>query len=851
MMRSPFSGFVMSLVLLGLVDAKAPSQTPPVDKDHAAKMARGLERFKSQIRTVLVDKCLKCHGGKTVEAGLDLSDRERLLKGGESGPAILVGKGKESLLYKLSAHLREPHMPHQGRKLADEVLSGLASWIDDGAPYDAPLIRRAAPEDWTKKAISPEAKQWWAYQPLKRPSLDSIRNDGWCRTPVDRFLLARMEAAGVAPSPPVDRRRLIRRAYYDLIGLPPSPQEVEAFVNDSSPDAYPRLIDRLLESPRYGERWARHWLDLARFAESHGFEHDYDRPTAYTYRDFVVKAFNQGMPYDRFVKWQIAGDEFEPNDPLALSATGFLAAGVHSTQITKNEVERHRYDEMDDKLSTLSSSLLGLTVGCARCHDHKYDAIPQSDYYRMLATFTTTVRSEVELDFDPEGYKKAKEQFDREHEPFVAALKKYEAEVLPGRLAEWEKDGKGKVAAGSKPPPANVAAILAVAVEKRTAAQVETLRSWFKTTDAGWQKLSAKAKEHEGKAPKRPRGLICTEGLPAVRLHTQGEDFLPQTHFLRRGDPGQKEGVANPSFLQVLLPSTGAETRWQKAPPPGSRTSHRRRALAEWLTDVDQGAGALLARVMVNRLWHRHMGRGIVTTVSDFGTRGEKPTHPELLDWLALSLIEHQWQIKPIHKLLMTSAAYMQESRVDETHRVRDRDNRLFARYTTRRLEGEAIRDALLAVGGALDQRMYGPGTLDEGSQRRSLYFTVKRSKLIPMLQIFDAPDALSSLGERPTTTIAPQALYLMNNAQVRRWAHGFARRITGAEAASVESAVEAAYRIALSRSPTAQERQDAVAFVQSQEASYRDAGRQESCELALTDLCQTLLCLNEFVYVD
>src|SRR5262245_14653870 len=301
---------------------------------------------------------------------------------------------------------------------------------------------------WTETVVAPEARQFWAFQPLRRHAPPVVKETGLSRTPIDRFVLEKLEAKGLSPNPPADKIQLIRRAYFDLAGLPPPPSAVIAFLNDGSADAWSNLLDRLLASPQYGERWARHWLDISRFAESHGFEHDSDRPTAYLFRDFVIRALNEDIPYDTFVKWQIAGDEFEPDNNLALMATGFLAAGVHSTQITKNEVERHRYDEMDDMLATTGSAMLGLSIGCARCHDHKFDPIPQGDYYRLLSTFTTTVRSELELNLDPAGYKNAKAAFDAEHAPFGAALQKFEAEQLPGRLAAWEKEG-GREAVGA------------------------------------------------------------------------------------------------------------------------------------------------------------------------------------------------------------------------------------------------------------------------------------------------------------------------------------------------------------------------------------------------------------------
>jgi Protein of unknown function (DUF1553) len=333
-------------------------------------------------------------------------------------------------------------------------------------------------------------------------------------------------------------------------------------------------------------------------------------------------------------------------------------------------------------------------------------------------------------------------------------------------------------------------------------------------------------------------------------LHTQGDDFLPQTHFLRRGDPDQKEAVATAGFLQVLMPYAGAEKKWQRPAPKGSRTSYRRTNFAEWLCDVDEGAGRLLGRVIVNRLWQHHIGRGIVATPSDFGTRGEPPTHPELLDWLATQLIGHGWKLKEIHKLIMTSAVYMQGSQADESRLKADRENKLCWRHPARRLESEVIRDSLLAVGGMLDTNMYGPGTLDEGSKRRSIYFTVKRSKLMPMMVVFDAPEALVGVAGRPATTIAPQALMMLNNPNVRAWAKGFAQRVAPAAKVTLEASVKAAYEIALSRSPSASELADGIDFINSQTAVYQRAGKTEAHQLALADFCQTVMCLNEFVYV-
>jgi hypothetical protein len=1020
--------------------AAAPPADPKLPPDHAERMAKGQDIFTRHVRAVLIEQCVRCHGGDKTRGGLDLTTREGLLKGGDNGPAVVPFRSKESLLNFLVNHEpqeivpRITRMPPKDPKLPAEALKHIAAWIDNGAPYDKPLLDRTV----TKKplVVTDEDRRFWSFVPLKRPAVPKPKDDKWCRTPVDRFILAKLDDKGLTPNPVAERRVLIRRAYFDLIGLPPTPEEIDAFLNDTSPAAWEKVIDKLLSSPHYGERWGRHWLDLARFAESNGYEHDYDRPTAYHYRDFVIKALNQDLPYDTFVRWQLAGDEIEPDNPLALTATGFLGAGVHSTQITKNQVEKERYDELDDMLRTTGTAMLGLTVGCARCHDHKFDPIPTKDYYRLLSTFTTTVRTDIDLNLDPAGYTKARAAWEKEHTTVAEPLRKYETEQLAERFAKWlaerpkdfappkwtvldvtsstskggatltRQDDGSILASGKNPDKETLTFVAQTQAKGITAIRLEALADpslvkggpgratngnfalsdirlsvaplsdpkaatpvkfvaaratfeqkglpvkaaidddkvsawavdpqfgkdhaavfeldkpagfdggtvltftlsfnnntghgigrprlslttaptpvsldgdaapekamavlaklgtpdvkltpeerdaafrWFRTTDAKWRELNQKVEEHKRVAPKPPtaKAMICSEGLPAIRLHTQGGDFLDETHFLKRGDPNQKDGVATQGFLQVLTRAPEQEKHWQISPPPNWRTSYRRRSLANWITDTEYGAGALLARVIVNRVWQHHTGTGIVATPSDFGFQGERPTHPELLEWLAQDLIDNGWRLKPLHKRIMTSAVYMQGTQYDKSRANLDDEDRYYWRRVPRRLEAEIIRDNLLAVSGTLDTKQFGPGTLDPAMKRRSIYFFVKRSQLNPTMVLFDGPDALQGVEQRGATTIAPQALLLMNHPVVRGCAESLAKRVAADKPAN---AVMNAYAVALGRKPSERELADSVAFLQEQTAAYQKDGKANAAHLALADFCQVLMGLNEFVYVD
>ena len=648
-------------------------------------------------------------------------------------------------------------MPPAG-KLPVAVIADLEKWVRIGMPDP----RRGGPPDprGAREIDLDAGRKFWAFGPLQSVELPHVPAElsDWPRTPIDHFVLARLAHKGLRPAPRVDRQTLLRRAYFDLTGLPPTPTESKGFTEATQEDAYPRLLDQLLDREDYGERWARHWLDIARFAESNGFEKDEDRPGAYHYRDFVIKALNQDLPYDAFVRWQIAGDLLEPDEPLARAATGFLVTGVMNITQTFKEFERDRYDELDDMVSALGTAILGVTVGCARCHDHKYDPIRQLDYYRLAASFAQTTDREIPL-------------ADRDDAPRAFAALDVGDRVSKSDLKQFNSFG-----------------------------------------DKDRYVLNA------------------------------------QVHFLERGDVNRKRDVVQQGFPEVLLPLGDDLRRWTGS---GQQAVPRRVALARWITDVEHGAGALLARVIVNRLWYHHLGVGLVATPSDLGTRGGVASHPQLLEWLASELVRQRWQLKPIHRLIMNSSVYMQGYHSDPASRRVDRENRLYWRRHVRRLEAEVLRDAMLAISGTLDRTRYGAGTLDEGSRRRSIYFTVKRSRQVAMLARFDAPDGLQTVGRRQTTTVAPQALLLLNSERICQYAVDFSRRIDHDPEFDTTTVVQRGFQHALARSATEEKLDRLTRLLERQIESYRAAGAKQPRQSAVTDYCQLLFCLNEFAYVE
>jgi hypothetical protein len=943
---------------------------------------KGVEFFESKIRPVLAKYCYECHSAdaKKLKADLLLDSKAGMLKGGDSGPVLVPGKAKESLIIKALEHDGPTKMPSQSVKLPKEIVSDFVKWIDMGAPdpREGKIVSK-------KRTIDIEqGRKYWAFQPLGNSAPPAVKNAAWTRTPVDRFILAKLEEKGLTPNGPINAERLLRRAYFDATGLPPTPAEIEAFLKEDANakrgEAYEALVDRLLDSPRFGERWARHWLDTVRFAESGGYEFDGNRPAAYHYRDFVIKAFNQDMPFDQFIRWQIAGDQLVPGDLNAIAATGFLVAGSYPGQTTSKTLALIRYDHLDDMISTLGTSMLGLSLGCARCHEHKYDPIPQEDYYRLIAALGRTDSANLKVNIDAENYKKAKASFDQANAPLLKARDDFETGELPKflqsfwnankeraaptwlTLAPVEAKGKstletnadGIIAAVGKAQKNDTFTIVAHTLQKKIKAlrlealaasngfvvseinivvtplkaapkgknpqmlvklknnpkpawsgkdqatrfefegdigydggtvltvtlkfakdsePISRLRLGISTTaaaplDAGAENQLAtelltvlrptqgvwKAERRDAIAPWiRKFNKDADKIYRAIDMHKKDEPqpklidvFAAQSgrggevNFLVRGEPEKKREVVKTGFVKVLMNHGQSDSHWleTKVDP--------RIALANWITDEKHGAGHLLARVIVNRLWQHHMGKGIVGTPNDFGVQGDAPTHPELLDYLANELIKNGWRLKPIHKLIMTSAVYTQSNEINAANLKADSQNRLWWRHPTRRLEAEAIRDNVLAVAGTLDPKMFGPGTLDGNSPRRSVYLTVKRSQMIPLLQMFDVPEALQSIGERSVTTVPTQSLAFMNSPFVRGAAQKLAAR---ARSKTDAESIEQAYLIALGRRPSNAERQRMQSFVERQAESYGKSAAAR--DQALSDFCQVLLCLNEFIYVD
>ena len=782
---------------------------------------------------------MPCHGGEKTKAGFDLTTHAALLRGGESGPAVVLGRPELSLFQRMITHEEEPGMPHKKDKLPEAEIAIIAAWIRDGAIYtrelrQAEIVAGGAAPTRAAFALTEADRAHWAFQPVVRPKLPVVKQAAWPKSPLDTFILAGLEAKGSSPAVPANREVLIRRVTLDLVGLPPTLAEIDAFVRDASPRAYETLVDRLLASPHYGERWGRHWLDLARFAESDGFEHDAARPNAWRYRDYVVRAFNADKPYDRFIREQLAGDELFPGDPDAQIATAFNLLGPDMVD-SADQVQRRR-NTLNDMTDTTALALLGLTVGCARCHDHKFEPIAQRDYYRLQAFFTAAkFRHDLPVPTAAESHA---------HEMAMAAYGEQTKAVQTQIFALEEPPRKTLLERKLAKLSPEAQAAHRVAKEQRTTEQENQVLETAHLVAVTAKEIGAAMKK-----PDRDRHAVLLaelkpfpkpRPLPATLALQNGAPA--KTHVLHRGDYNQPGDEVRAGFPQVLS-GVGAG-----ASEPAENV---RAPLAHW---VASEAHPLTARVMVNRIWQHHFGRGLVGTPSDFGTHGQKPTHPALLDWLAAEFTARGWSVKAMHRLMLLSATYQQASTVAAAEMVHDPENRLYGRMNRLRIEGEVIRDSLLAISGELNLKVGGPGVfppipkeLFEGAKgwiastdprdhtRRSLYIFARRNLRFPFLEVFDAPDNNLSCSARERSTTAPQSLTLLNAEEVLAAAARTAERLTEA-ADSPEARVTLAYRLIIGRPPTAVERRLSVEFL---------------ARSPLSELCRGLFNLNAFVYVD
>jgi hypothetical protein len=704
------------------------------------------------------------------------------------------------------------------------------------------------------KPITAEERDHWAFRPPQRVQPPAAEGRGWIRNPIDAFILAGLEANGLAPAPEANRPALLRRLSFDFTGLPPSPEEVEAFLCDRSPEAYEKVVDRLLASPQYGVRQAQHWLDLARYADTDGFEFDQARPNAWRYRDWVVDALNRDMPYDRFVRLQLAGDEIAPEDPAAFVATGFNRC--YPDMVDLNDQRLRRQNALNDITETTGLVFLGLTIGCARCHDHKFDPIRQADFYRLQAFFAGS-RFRDDYPLATPARRKA-------YEDAVAAWRAEVAKVQSAILG-IEKPVRDRLAPGL-PMGALDDAVAAYNTpeSERTPAEVATVFGLLsrdgRIKPGDWPRLldPAAASRRDALLSQLDRAMKAgPRSLPTARGIDEAGPDAPPTYFLRRGELAARGPAVVPAIPAVLATATAAGAAGPTIVPVAGSTG-RRRALADWLTRPDH---PLTARVMVNRLWQGHFGRGLVGTSSDFGKMGDEPSHPELLDWLAAELVARGWSLKAMHRLIVTSAAYRQSSRPRPPAECEaDPENRWLSGQNRRRLDGEAIRDALLAASGRLNPALGGPGVFPplppeltklsskgaiwpvsarvEDQDRRSPYVFVRRNLRYPFFEAFDRPDTNASCPKRPVTTIAPQALSLLNSPLSSEAAHALASRAGRAAGQHIDAKVERAYLLALGRRPDDEERVMARAFLAQDTSSF-------------ADFCLALINLNEFVYVD
>jgi hypothetical protein len=853
--------------------------------------------FSKSVGPILAKNCVVCHNPTQHTSQFDLTTHGALLKGGQHGPAVVPGDASASRLFRRVAGQEQPSMPPGGR-LSDAEIAILKEWIDRGAAWEGgPLSTSQADPPKSRiqeKVFSERERNWWAFRKPARHAVPKVAEPRWSAHPVDAFLKTTLDAKGLTPAPQADRRTLIRRAYLDLLGLLPPRDEVETFVKDPAPDAWEKLVDRLLASPHYGERWGRHWLDVARYADSWGHIHDDDNPNAWRYRDYVIQSFNQDKPYDQFIREQLAGDELDEVTYDTLIATGFHRIGPR-VLFREKQNPHYRYDYLDDMIATTSRAFLGLTVSCARCHNHKFDAISQLDYYRMMAVFFPYIDYDHPL--APAEEAASNEQLREEITAKVRPLREQIRQIEePYRQAAFEVK--------LKTYPEDIQVAVRTPEDQRTPGQKLLADQVLSVRDAGMRsirlneadsekrkKLDAEIRALTARLPRRlpvaagirdgdyrftPDGPGDTPvpGTTAKRIKVDFEGtFVPKSgrpyeppplYFPAMVEPG-KGTLIEPGFLSVI---TGGGPTTIPPLPAGKLSSGRRRALADWIASPEN---PLTARVMVNRIWQHHFGRGIVSTPSNFGRLGGVPSHPELLDWLATEFIRQGWRAKPMHRLILMSQAYqMTASHQTAANLEKDPNNVYLWRFPIRRVEAEIVRDLILSASGQLNLEAGGtpffpslPATVHEevkrvgkwvltkeepSTWRRSIYAYWKRARKFPMFEIFDQPDTMVTCERRNSTTVPTQALTLLNNEFVLLQSQHFAARVEETAGPDPANRIKVAYQIALSRDPTTTELADNLTFLGQQRAYHASAEKPNL--RAVTDLCNVILNLNEFLYV-
>ena len=774
--------------------------------------------FETSIRPVLVEHCQKCHGADKQWGSLRLDSGKAVLTGGDSGAAIVPGQPEKSLLIRAIRQQDEDlKMPPKG-KLTDKQVADFVQWIKQGAHYPVTV-------DPTK--IRHRDPKHWSFQSPVDPPVPVVTDKVWPKSGLDQFVLAKLEAEKLSPAAPADKRTLIRRATYDLIGLPPTPEEITSFLKDNSSDAFSKVVDRLLDSPAYGERWGRHWLDVARYADSNGLDENVAQGNAWRYRDYVVAALNNDKPYDRFITEQLAGDLL-PTDDVALRyerliATGFLTIGPKV--LAEVDQAKMQMDIVDEQIDTIGRAMLGLTLGCARCHDHKFDPIDATDYYGLAGIFKSTKTMDSYI-------KVAKWHENPIHTPDEVARKAAFDEQATQRKAVVQKavetadaQVKAALAPGEKPP------------EK-----LET--KYSEETKAELKRLRDELAAFEKTAPDMSFAMgVSEDAVIDVAIHI-------------RGNPLKLGEVVTRRVPKVLA---------GQMPPQFTPQHSGRLELARSMADK---AHPLTSRVIVNRVWRWHFGKGLVRTMDNFGLLGEPPTHPELLDWLAHRFTEQGWSLKSLHRLIMLSSTYQLSSHVAQSVAERDPENRLLGRANIQRLEAEEVRDAMLAVTGRLDQKLGGSllkvknrdyffdhtskDLTDYTSQRRSIYLPVVRNNVYDIFQLLDYPDAAVPTGDRNATTVAPQALLMMNSEFVSQASTDFASRLLALPDMDDAGRLQRMYVLAFGREATPDEISQSKSFAAELEQAFvktePDPAKRRT--QAWAGLCQVVLAANEFIYL-